>query len=34
MNIKDPPIAKDTQNYVNLAINYANRDDISELKKI
>ena len=33
MNIKDPPIAKDTQNYVNLAINYANRDDISELKK-
>ena len=32
MKIKDPPIAKDIQDYVNLAIYYANRDDISELK--
>ena len=32
MKIKDPPIAKNIQDYVNLAINYANRDDIGELK--
>ena len=32
MKIKDAPIAKDIRNYVDLAINYANRDDISELK--
>ena len=32
MQIKDPPIAKDIQNYVELAISYANRNDIGELK--
>ena len=34
MEIEDPPIAKNIQNYVELAINYANRDDIAELKNI
>ena len=32
MEIKDPPIAEDIPNYVDLAVNYANRDDIGELK--
>ena len=32
MEIEDPPIAKNTKNYVDLAISYANRDDIGELK--
>ena len=32
MEVKDPPIAKDIPNYVDLAVNYANRDDIGELK--
>ena len=32
MEIKDPPIAVSIPNYVDLAVNYANRDDIGELK--
>ena len=32
MEIKDPPIAVNIPNYVDLAVNYANRDDIGELK--
>ena len=32
MEINDPPIAKDIKDYINLAVNYANRDDISKLK--
>ena len=32
MEIKDPPIAENIPNYVDLAVNYANRDDIGELK--
>ena len=32
MEINDPPIAKDIKDYINLAVNYANRDDIGELK--
>ena len=34
MEIVDPPIAKNFKNYVDLAVNYANRDDIGELKNI
>ena len=34
MEIADPPIAKDIKNYVDLAVHYANRDDIGKLKKI
>ena len=34
MEIADPPIAKDVKNYVDLAVHYANRDDIGKLKKI
>ena len=34
MEIEDPPIAKNIQSYIELAINYANRDDIAELKNI
>ena len=34
MEIVDPPIAKDIKNYVDLAVHYANRDDIGKLKKI
>ena len=34
MEISDPPIAKDIKNYVDLAVHYANRDDIGKLKKI
>ncbi len=34
MEIENPPIATSIQNYVNLAVNYANRDDISALKNI
>ena len=34
MEIENPPIAKNIQNYVDLAVDYANRDDIGKLKKI
>ena len=34
MEIEDPPIAKNIKNYVDLAVNYANRDDIGKLKNI
>ena len=33
MEILDPPIAKNFKNYVDLAVNYANREDIGDLKK-
>tara|TARA_E500000178_G_scaffold27732_1_gene25410 strand:- start:1044 stop:2729 length:1686 start_codon:yes stop_codon:yes gene_type:complete len=32
MEIKDAPIAEDIPNYIELAVNYANRDDIGALK--
>ena len=32
MEIKDAPIAEDIPNYIELAVNYANRDDIGVLK--
>ena len=32
MEIKDPPIATSIQNYIDLAVRYANRDDIRSLK--
>ena len=32
MEIKHPPIATSIKNYVDLAVSYANRDDISALK--
>ena len=32
MEINDPPIAINIKDYINLAVNYANRDDIGELK--
>ncbi len=34
MEITNPPIAKNIKNYVDLAVDYANRDDIGKLKKI
>ena len=34
MEIANPPIAKNIKNYVDLAVDYANRDDIGKLKKI
>ena len=34
MEIIDPPIAKNIKNYVDLAVNYANRDDIGKIKNI
>ena len=34
MEIIDPPIAKNIKNYVDLAVNYANRDDIGKLKNV
>ncbi len=34
MEIDYPPIATSIQNYVDLAVSYANKDDISELKNI
>ncbi len=34
MEIEDPPIAKNINDYIELAVNYANRNDIFELKKI
>ncbi len=34
MEIKHPPIATSIQNYIDLAVSYANRDDISALKNI
>ena len=34
MEIENPPIAKNIKNYVDLAVDYANRDDIGKLKKI
>jgi len=33
MEIEDPPVAKNIEDYINLAVNYANRDDIGELKR-
>ena len=32
MEINDPPIANNIKDYIKLAVNYANRDDIGELK--
>ena len=34
MEIIDPPIAKNIKNYVDLAVNYANSDDIGKIKNI
>ena len=34
MEIANPPIAKNIKNYIDLAVDYANRDDIGKLKKI
>jgi len=34
MEIIGPPIAKNINNYVDLAVNYANRDDIGKLKNV
>ena len=34
MEIINPPIAKNIKNYVDLAVNYANRDDIGKLKNV
>ncbi len=34
MEITNPPVAKNIKDYVDLAVHYANRDDIDKLKKI